>query len=95
MYVYNAYITQVDYMYIIIHVYYTHTISYALIIRLVIDIGHYQPLFLEDIIDIVISALIMSFHVIKNNKKTFSIKMKEDVGTSKPKKHANKVGRLT
>ena len=31
----------------------------------------------------------------KNNKKTFSIKMKEDVGTSKPKKHANKVGRLT
>ena len=27
--------------------------------------------------------------------KTFSIKMKEDVGTSKPKKHANKVGRLT
>ena len=24
----------------------------------------------------------------KNNKKTFSIKMKEDVGTSKPKKHA-------
>ena len=31
----------------------------------------------------------------KNNKKTFSIKMKEDVGMSKPKKHANKVGRLT
>ena len=30
----------------------------------------------------------------KNNKKTFSIKMKEDVGMSKPKKHANKVGRL-
>ena len=30
----------------------------------------------------------------KNNKKTFSIKMKEDVGTSKPKKYANKVGRL-
>ena len=27
--------------------------------------------------------------------KTFSIKMKEDVGTSKPKKHANKVGKLT
>ena len=27
--------------------------------------------------------------------KTFSIKMKEDVGTSKPKKHSNKVGRLT
>ena len=26
---------------------------------------------------------------------TFSIKMKEDVGTSTPKKHANKVGRLT
>ena len=26
--------------------------------------------------------------------KTFSINMKEDVGTSKPKKHANKVGRL-
>ena len=31
----------------------------------------------------------------KNNKKTFSIKMKEDVGMSKPKKHANKVGKLT
>ena len=31
----------------------------------------------------------------KNNKKTFSIKMKEDVVMSKPKKHANKVGRLT
>ena len=31
----------------------------------------------------------------KNNKKTFSIKMKEDVGTLKPKKHSNKVGRLT
>ena len=30
----------------------------------------------------------------KNNKKTFSIKMKEDVGTSKHKKHANNVGRL-
>ena len=27
--------------------------------------------------------------------KIFSIKMKEDVGMSKPKKHANKVGRLT
>ena len=27
--------------------------------------------------------------------KTFSIEMKEDVGTSKPKKHANMVGRLT
>ena len=27
----------------------------------------------------------------KNNKKTFPIKMKEDVGMSKPKKHANKV----
>ena len=26
--------------------------------------------------------------------KTFSIKIKEDVGTSKPKKHANKVGIL-
>ena len=34
-------------------------------------------------------------NVNKNNKKTFSIKMKEDVGMSKPKKHANKVGRLT
>ena len=31
----------------------------------------------------------------KNNKKTFSIKMKEDVGMSKPKMHANKVGKLT
>ena len=31
----------------------------------------------------------------KNNKKAFSIKRKEDVGTSKPQKHANKVGRLT
>ena len=28
----------------------------------------------------------------KNNKKTFSIKVK---GMSKPKKHANKVGKLT
>ena len=27
--------------------------------------------------------------------KTFPIKMKEDVGMSKPKKHANKVGKLT
>ena len=27
--------------------------------------------------------------------KTFSIKMEKDVGTSKPKNHANKVGRLT
>ena len=27
----------------------------------------------------------------KNNKKTFPIKRKEDVGMSKPKKHANKV----
>ena len=27
----------------------------------------------------------------KNNKKNISIKMKEDVGMSKPKKHANKV----
>ena len=27
--------------------------------------------------------------------KTFSIKMKGDVGMSKPKKHANKVGELT
>ena len=43
-----------------IHVYYTHTISYALIIRYVIDIGHYQALFLKDII---ISILIMSFLV--------------------------------
>ena len=31
----------------------------------------------------------------KNIKKTFSIKVKEDVGVSKPKKDANKVGRLT
>ena len=28
-------------------------------------------------------------------KKTFSIKMEEDVGMSEPKKYANKVGRLT
>ena len=27
----------------------------------------------------------------KNNKKTFPIKMEEDVGMSKPKNHANKV----
>ena len=27
--------------------------------------------------------------------KTFSMKMQEDVGTSKPQKHLNKVGRLT
>ena len=31
----------------------------------------------------------------KNNKKTFSMKVKEDVWMSKPKKHVNKVGRLT
>ena len=31
----------------------------------------------------------------QDNKKTFAIKMKEDVGMSKPKKHANKVGKLT
>ena len=30
----------------------------------------------------------------KNNK-TFLIEMEEGVGTSKPKKHSNKVGRLT
>ena len=29
--------------------------------------------------------------IIKNNKKTFPIKMIEDVGMSKPKKHENKV----
>ena len=28
-------------------------------------------------------------------KKTISIKVKEDVGMPKPKKHANKVGKLT
>ena len=27
--------------------------------------------------------------------KTFSLKRKEDVGMSKPKKHANKIGKLT
>ena len=37
----------------------------------------------------------MITYIYKNNKKTFSIKMKEDVGMSKPKKHANKVGKLT
>ena len=37
----------------------------------------------------------MYMYVYKNNKKTFSIKMKGDVGTLKPKKHVNKVGRLT
>ena len=31
----------------------------------------------------------------KNNKKTISIKVKEDVGMPKPQKHANKVGKLT
>ena len=31
----------------------------------------------------------------QNNKKTLSIKMKEDVGMLKPKKPGNKVGRLT
>ena len=30
-------------------------------------------------------------HLYKNNKKTFPIKMKEDLGMSKPKKHVNKV----
>ena len=34
-------------------------------------------------------------YINKNNKKTFSIKIKEDVGMSNPKKHANKVGKLT
>ena len=47
----------------IVHVYYTHTISDALIVRSVIGIGHYQPLFLKDVTDIVISVLIMSFLV--------------------------------
>ena len=37
----------------------------------------------------------MITYIYKNNKKTFSIKMKEDVGMSKPKKHADKVGKLT
>ena len=36
-------------------------------------------------------TIIISTRIIK----TFSIKMEKDVGTSKPKKHANKVGRLT
>ena len=39
------------------------------------------------------------YHSEKDNEtriiKTFSIKMKEDVGTSRPKKYVNKVGRLT
>ena len=34
-------------------------------------------------------------YICKNDKKTFSIKMKEDVGMSKPKKYVNKVRRLT
>ena len=38
-----------------------------------------------------------SHHSEKKTMETriIKIKMKEDVGTSKPKKHANKVGRLT
>ena len=46
-------------------------------------------------ITIVTLSLLSPSHNNYNNKKTFSIKMKEDVGTSKPKKHANKVGKLT
>ena len=34
-------------------------------------------------------------HLNKNNKKIFSIKVKEDAGMSKPKQQANKVGKLT
>ena len=36
-----------------------------------------------------------SHSINKNNKKNFSIKMKEDVGMSKPQKNANNVGKLT
>ena len=46
------------YMCIEVHVYYTHTNSDALLIRSVINIGHYRPLFLKDVTDIVISVLI-------------------------------------
>ena len=42
-----------------------------------------------------LSSITCTLLLIKNNKKTFSIKMKENVGMSKPKKHANNVGRLT
>ena len=50
-------------IHVYVHVYYTHTISDALIVRSVIGIGDYQPLFLKDVTDIVISVLIMSFLV--------------------------------
>ena len=36
-----------------------------------------------------------NIYIYKNNKKTFSMKLKENVGMSKPKKQANKVGNLT
>ena len=36
-----------------------------------------------------ILLLIHVYNIYKNNKKTFSIKVKEDVGMSKPQKHAN------
>ena len=57
MYVRNAYIRYT-------YKYYTLTTSNALIVRLVIGIGHNQPIFLKDVIDIVITVLIMSFLVI-------------------------------
>ena len=40
-------------------------------------------------------CIIILYIIVTRILKTFSIKMKKDVGTSKPKKHANKVGRLT
>ena len=55
------------------------------------DIQH-TPVFLQST---------KNFHTIQKknngnkNNKTFPIKMKEDVGMSKPKKHANKVRWLT
>ena len=36
-------------------------------------------------------ASCISTYIVKNSKKTF-LKMKEDVGISKPKKHRNKIG---
>ena len=39
--------------------------------------------------------IIILLRLYYNYTRLFSIKMKEDVGRSKPKKHVNKVGRLT
>ena len=56
---------------------------------------HYSGQLVNIVFPICIILYIPKRNYNKNNKKTFSIKMKEDVRTSKPKKHVNKVGKLT